>query len=138
MGMFEDCCSNITEPYGGNMPLFRGDQTDASVTIVQEKYDGGMSVTKISTPPRTEASSLIQAIDNILGYLDVEDPFSMKDKGDKNGDDVQSSGKKNRSKESRRSGQENSEDRVAEKGGASDTGMGRSETEDTSEGNSWR
>lgn len=68
--MFEDCCSGIMEPYGGNMPLFNSPTTnDATVTIVSESYDDGMKVTRIQTPPRTETKTLIEAIDNVLGMV---------------------------------------------------------------------
>jgi len=76
MGCFEDGLKNICEPYGGNMPLFNSPNVgDASVTIVSQSYDDGMKVTKISTPPRTETRTLIDAIDQALGLvhnLDLE------------------------------------------------------------------
>jgi len=83
MGCFEDCCDYICEPYGGNMPLFSKDQTDATVTIVQEAYDDGMKVTKIQTPPRTESSKLIDAINSILGMFGDMDLFKDKKQDDK-------------------------------------------------------
>jgi len=78
MGMFEDCCSGIMEPYGGNMPLFNSPTTnDATVTIVSESYDDGMKVTRIQTPPRTETKTLIEAIDNVLGMVGCLDIGTM-------------------------------------------------------------
>ena len=70
MGCFDECLNGIMEPYGGNMPLFNSsDTTDATVTIVQESYDDGMKVTRIQTPPRTNTKTLIEAIDNVLGFM---------------------------------------------------------------------
>jgi len=70
MGCFDECLSGMMEPYGGNMPLFNSPETtDATVTIVQESYDDGMSVTRIQTPPRTPTCKLVDAINNILGMM---------------------------------------------------------------------
>ena len=78
--MFEDCCSGIMEPYGGNMPLFNSPTTnDATVTIVSESYDDGMKVTRIQTPPRTETKTLIEAIDNVLGMVGCLDISTKSD-----------------------------------------------------------
>ena len=44
MGCYEECLADIMSPYGGNMPLFKGDQTDATVTIVQESNDEGLNI----------------------------------------------------------------------------------------------
>ena len=71
MGCFDDCLTGMMEPYGGNTPLFNSNTTDATVTIVQESYDGGTKVTRIQTPPRTETGVLMEAINNILGYMDM-------------------------------------------------------------------
>ena len=86
MGCFEDGLRNISEPYGGNMPLFNSpNTTDATVTIVSESYDDGMRVTKISTPPRMETRTLIDAIDQALGLVHNLD-ISTIDKKDKKND----------------------------------------------------
>jgi hypothetical protein len=79
MSTFEDCLSTFA-PYGGNMPLFRSDQTEATVTIIQEDSDEGMSVTRISTPPRTDTSSLLEAINQILGLFNPLDKECDDDK----------------------------------------------------------
>jgi len=73
MGCFDDCLSGMLEPYGGNMPLFKGDTTDATVTIIKESYDDGMSVTRIQTPPRTPTCKLVEAINNVLGMMGGSD-----------------------------------------------------------------
>ena len=88
MGCFDDAITGMMEPYGGNMPLFRGDQTDATVTIVQESYDNGMNITRIQTPPRTETSKLMEAINAILGIFGDTCPSLDKDgqKSDKSSD----------------------------------------------------
>jgi hypothetical protein len=87
MGCFEDGLRNISEPYGGNMPLFNSpNTTDATVTIVSESYDDGMRVTKISTPPRTETRTLIDAIDQALGLVHNLDIGTI-DKKDKKKND---------------------------------------------------
>ena len=86
MGCFEDGLKNISEPYGGNMPLFHSsDTTDATVTIVSESYDDGMRVTKIQTPPRTETKDLISMIDEVLGFVHNIDIDSMVNDGQKSG-----------------------------------------------------
>ena len=99
MGCFEDGLRNISEPYGGNMPLFNSpNTTDASVTIVSESYDDGMRVTKIQTPPRTETRSLIDMIDVALGLvsnLDIGE-ISSKDKDSEKNDKIQSKSKQNK------------------------------------------
>ena len=126
MGTFQDCCSNIMEPYGGNMPLFKSeDTTDATVTIVEEAYDDGMKITRIQTPPRQNTRSLICAIDNILGLLGDMDIGSMKKEDDKNDSKVSSRGKSQNKKDDNGDsdglqeqpgfGQENESDGVAEK-----------------------
>ena len=84
MGCFDDCMNDIMEPYGGNMPLFNGGTTDATVTIVKESYDDGMSITRIQTPPRTYTPKLIEAINNVLGMMGDMPLFDDKDKSCKN------------------------------------------------------
>lgn len=108
MGCFEDCRSEIMEPYGGNMPLFRSaDTTDATVTIVQESYDDGMSVTRIQTPPRTQTKTLIDVIDNILGFmgdLDIGTKSSnKKEDGEKDDSQLQNK-RKDRDKDKEKHG----------------------------------
>lgn len=89
MGCFDECLEGMMEPYGGNTPLWSADKTDATVTIVQEAYDDGMKVTRIQTPPRTETSKLMEAINSILGMFGDEclslDKFSKNDEPDSNG-----------------------------------------------------
>lgn len=84
MGAFDDYISDMMEPYGGNMPLFNhGDTTDATVTIVQESYDDGMNITRIQTPPRTETSKLMDAINYVLCLMGDSCPMLDKPEADK-------------------------------------------------------
>jgi len=99
MGCFDECLGNMLEPYGGNMPLFGGNTTDATVTIVQESYDDGMKVTRIQTPPRTPTDKVVDAINNVLGFMGDMPMFDSKQKntnkndngegGEKNDDGIQ-------------------------------------------------
>ena len=127
--MFDDCIADMMEPYGGNTPLFSADKTDATVTIVQEAYDDGMKVTRISTPPRTETSVLMEAIDTILGIMDYSCPnLDKKSKDSEEGGEKDAEvrsdkkpkskpefGKPDKPEKSGGFGQADSEDRVEDK-----------------------
>lgn len=123
MGCFDECLDGISEPYGGNMPLFKSsDTTDATVTIIQESYDDGMSVTRINTPPRTNTNTLLDVINNILGFMcptkeidgQKNEKPSYNNKGGENDDEV-SDGSRDKTEPKRWFGSEDNKDRVAEK-----------------------